>query len=1392
MAFDAGAIVGRMELALDGWKKSVETVKADQQSMTGFALRHSEEISKLGKEFAIAGAAITGALTAIVLKTVESEHEFEHMSEKTGMSTEELSRLSLTAQKGGTDIGSMVMGLKFLAAQMVTTAGATDKQSTVLGAMGISATDANGKLRPFSDILPEIANRFAGMEDGAVKVRLAVALFGRAGMDMIPTLNLGSAGFKENAELASRFGTVVSEKAAKAAAEFKDKMIDLGASSTGVTRALGEALMPAAEGLIIKLTDTVVKIKDWIKENPALVSSVLNFAGALGIGLTAGGTFLIVVANIAKALAILKIQASIPIMITVGVIGGLALKEAFDVVMDFLNDSTYSKLPEHAKAVANTKADWEKLIGTLGEYPTVIKSIEAGLKAQGVTAIESGKINEKLIDIWKSYGYDSRAAMQAVLNGDAGPAVKKLLEDLMKAHGGAALAVAGHVEKSKELSSETKNSNDEIKKLTDDALKKLEEALKPAGQATKTAAEALADLAKNTEATYPATDKLTTALLAAAASGKLTADDMKPAQDRLIELADAMNGHVSPASAKLVEDLKRQRIETAAVAKGIEEFQKDLEDLKEPYGKATSDGLDRVFALEKEKSSTDWLAGATSDLQRAYNEFNAGHMLTQLDALRIATDQLWKEAQAKGKPVMWMPDPEDVAKRAKEILTAQQTGTKALAADWGKVNEQIQADFIRSVGSIITGQTTLAEGFKSLLSSITNVFISGFGNLVKIGQDADKSLGDSATDALNGITSTTTGTLSLIGAAFSFAQAGMAAYYKQMAELDKKALEGATNSVQQAYAFLGKISDELAKKMFDFSVNNSLAATEAKYLGDMMKETGITAENFDIYLSKATNTLTLYEQGALTAADATKLADDQFGQLLEAAKKLGTEGSEAMINFIKTARADGLELASINAYVIENLNKIPAALTTMIAASDNSADSLKGLGQIALTTFEGMVAAGVPYYDAITAMADPLAALAKKYEDLGLAADPALAELMKIVGVTKEHKELFDAISANDTILKALSNSGYLTADTMKTLTKNAVDYHAQLIANGMTEDQALHAMKGSLQDIYDASVANGIPLDENTQRLVDQAKAAGLVKDKVDMGDVANKTLTVLEKIAAMFEKMFGFADSTKGVLESINGQTYGYNMAENWSTNNPGDGGGGGGGGGGTCFVEGVPVTMADGSKRPGEQVRVGDPVRAYDTETREFLTDYVDAVIAHEPGEVKQLVWINGIGVTPEHPFWINGVWKQVGDARVGDHLISDSGWVVDVATKTWGPGGVKVWNLTLRNKTHDYFAGGVLVHNIQQKPEYALGGFVPFTGPAMLHAGEYVNTPQEVAAMTRGGAGGGSGAGGGVTVNLNGPLISTSGVSESDLRRAGETLFDIVEGEANRLGMRLARA
>jgi hypothetical protein len=56
----------------------------------------------------------------------------------------------------------------------------------------------------------QAADGFAHMPDGVEKTRLAIALFGRSGKDMIPMLNLGSQAIRDMMDAADRLGVTIS------------------------------------------------------------------------------------------------------------------------------------------------------------------------------------------------------------------------------------------------------------------------------------------------------------------------------------------------------------------------------------------------------------------------------------------------------------------------------------------------------------------------------------------------------------------------------------------------------------------------------------------------------------------------------------------------------------------------------------------------------------------------------------------------------------------------------------------------------------------------------------------------------------------------------------------------------------------------------------------------------------------------------------------------------------------------------------------------------------------------------------------------------------------------------------------------------------------------------
>ncbi|MFJ6943304.1 RHS repeat-associated core domain-containing protein [Streptomyces wuyuanensis] len=149
-----------------------------------------------------------------------------------------------------------------------------------------------------------------------------------------------------------------------------------------------------------------------------------------------------------------------------------------------------------------------------------------------------------------------------------------------------------------------------------------------------------------------------------------------------------------------------------------------------------------------------------------------------------------------------------------------------------------------------------------------------------------------------------------------------------------------------------------------------------------------------------------------------------------------------------------------------------------------------------------------------------------------------------------------------------------------------------------------------------------------------------------------------------------------------------------------------------GGNSFTPDTPVLMADGSRKPIKDVKVGDEVLATDPETDETGPRKVTAVI--EGNGEKQVVDIiidadgstgtktGKVTATVGHPFWAAelGKWVAAGDLKTGQWIQTSAGtWVQVEGIKHRSQSG-RVNNLTVE-ELHTYYALAgstpVLVHN-----------------------------------------------------------------------------------------------
>ncbi|MDH1380936.1 hypothetical protein N5J07_16055 [Comamonas aquatica] len=220
-------------------------------------------LGKLGPAGLIAGASIAAlgvGMTALVMPVARVGDEFFKLSQKTGVSVEALTALDYAAKLSDVTTEGLTKALQKLSVAMFDTQVNGQEGSAALKALGVSATDAHGQIRPTEAVLLDLAEKFADMPDGADKAALAVKLFGKEGLAIIPFLNQGREGITALMEEAQRLGLVMSEDVARASEVFNDNLTRLSAIFEGVQRQIGAAVIPIladfTEQVILAQTET--------------------------------------------------------------------------------------------------------------------------------------------------------------------------------------------------------------------------------------------------------------------------------------------------------------------------------------------------------------------------------------------------------------------------------------------------------------------------------------------------------------------------------------------------------------------------------------------------------------------------------------------------------------------------------------------------------------------------------------------------------------------------------------------------------------------------------------------------------------------------------------------------------------------------------------------------------------------------------------------------------------------------------------------------------------------------------------------------------------------------------------------------------------------------------
>ena len=228
--------------------------------------------SNMGKVFGnvAKGAAVIGT-TAIAAgtivfgmakKTADQADAIDENSQKLGMSAKSYQEWGYVLAQNGGNIESMGVGLKTMTNLLDDAKNGGQASIDAFNQLGITMEDMQSMSR--EEIFEKTIQGLQGMEDETAKAAIANQLLGRAGMDLMPTLNMTAEEIQAQKDRAHELGLVLSDEAVKGGGAFADQMVELQATLGGLANQALAPLMPMLAELMKGFTEALPGLMKFI------------------------------------------------------------------------------------------------------------------------------------------------------------------------------------------------------------------------------------------------------------------------------------------------------------------------------------------------------------------------------------------------------------------------------------------------------------------------------------------------------------------------------------------------------------------------------------------------------------------------------------------------------------------------------------------------------------------------------------------------------------------------------------------------------------------------------------------------------------------------------------------------------------------------------------------------------------------------------------------------------------------------------------------------------------------------------------------------------------------------------------------------------------------------
>jgi TP901 family phage tail tape measure protein len=278
-----GSLIVSIRATVDDFIGDMKGIQKELEETARYVKPLKESLLTIGEAMSAVGDIVAAGMFEITEKTAAFGAELERVHARTGIATEDLSVLAVTAKQVGISFDDVQNAFKRFASSAEAASQGTGKQATAFQELGVSATTANGTLRPTGDLFIEIAGKVGSMADGTQKAALMNDIFGRSGSMLIPLMNeLGTEGFDKLKAKAEALGLVFSDNAAANSEAFHQAMATAEQAAEGLGATIGQQLMPMFTDLMKNISGATEALRGWISVHPEATRAVFDLSAAIG------------------------------------------------------------------------------------------------------------------------------------------------------------------------------------------------------------------------------------------------------------------------------------------------------------------------------------------------------------------------------------------------------------------------------------------------------------------------------------------------------------------------------------------------------------------------------------------------------------------------------------------------------------------------------------------------------------------------------------------------------------------------------------------------------------------------------------------------------------------------------------------------------------------------------------------------------------------------------------------------------------------------------------------------------------------------------------------------------------------------------------------------------